>query len=508
MIYPDLELEIPENLGRVHFVGIGGAGMSAIAHMMHAAGVPVTGSDRGSNYSTQALEAAGVPVAVGHAADNVGEADTLVVTGALSPDNPEYLRARERGIPVLHRSQALAWLARSQRLVAVAGAHGKTTSTGMLATALRGLGQDPSFVNGSVIAGIGAASAAGTDDLFVIEADESDKSFLIYDTQVALVTNVDPEHLDFFGSRENFMAAFVEFARGASELLVISADDPGALEVLETLRAEGAEGAEDAEGAGHAGARAVPVRTFGFADSADVRIHAVHTGGLAVLELEIDGARFSEKLGVFGRYNAVNAAGAVAVLTGLGFDPAASLKAVAGFTGTHRRFEFHGEPGGVRLYDDYAHHPTEVEALLDSARSVAGDGQLIVVHQPHLYSRTRTFHREFAAAFAAADHTIVLEIDGVREAPDPTTTGEIVTQAFADQSRASYVDDWGRAAAQVVELTQPGDLVLVVGAGTVYQIVPRLADALGASPAAAAGGAGVGSLDANGPAASETHGAR
>ncbi|KIP52416.1 UDP-N-acetylmuramate--L-alanine ligase [Leucobacter komagatae] len=471
MIYPDLELEIPANLGRVHFVGIGGAGMSAIASMMHAAGVTVTGSDRGANYSTQALEQAGVRVAIGHAAENVGDADTLVVTGALSPDNPEYLRAVERGIPVLHRSQALAWLARSKRLVAVAGAHGKTTSTGMLATALRGLGQDPSFVNGSVIAGIGAASAAGSDDLFVIEADESDKSFLIYDTQVALITNVDPEHLDFFGSRDNFMAAFEEFARGASELLVTSADDPGALEVLARLRGDG-------------GVHA-PVRTFGFDADADVRIVSVDTAGHAILELEIAGERFAEQLGVFGRYNAVNAAGVVAVLTGLGFDAADSLRAVAAFTGTHRRFEPHGEPGGVRLFDDYAHHPTEVAALLESARSVAGAGKLIVVHQPHLYSRTRLFHREFAAAFAAADHTIVLEIDGVREAPDPTTTGEMVTAAFADPSRASYIDSWDRATQAVVELTGPGDLVLVVGAGTVYKIVPQLAEALGGAFGAA-----------------------
>ncbi|UTX54398.1 UDP-N-acetylmuramate--L-alanine ligase [Leucobacter aridicollis] len=467
MIYPDTQLEIPEDLGRVHFVGIGGAGMSAIAHMMSAAGVQVTGSDRGANYSTQALADAGVKIAVGHAAENVGDADTLVVTGALSPDNPEYVEARERGIPVLHRSQALAWLARSKRLVAVAGAHGKTTSTGMLATALLGLGTDPSFVNGSVIAGIGTASAAGDDDLFVIEADESDKSFLIYDTQVALVTNVDPEHLDFFGSRENFMAAFVDFARGASELLVISADDPGALEVLAALRAE------------RDGETPAPVRTFGFADGADVRIVSVDTTDRAVLELEIAGERFAEQLGVFGRYNAVNAAGVVAVLTGLGFDPGAALRAVAGFTGTHRRFESHGEPGGVRVYDDYAHHPTEVAALLDSARSVAGAGKLIVVHQPHLYSRTRTFFKEFAEAFSLADHTIVLEIDPVREAPDPSTTGALVTEAFADRNRASYIDDWAAAVARVVELTAPGDLVLVVGAGNVYKIVPQLVEALG-----------------------------
>lgn len=472
MIYPDLELEIPADLGRVHFVGIGGAGMSAIAHMMHAAGVTVTGSDRGANYSTQALEAEGVRVSIGHDAANVGDADTLVVTGALSPENPEYVRALERGIPVLHRSQALAWLARSGRLVAVAGAHGKTTSTGMLATALVGLGQDPSFVNGSVISGLGVASHGGADELFVIEADESDKSFLIYDTAVALVTNVDPEHLDFFGSRENFMQAFVDFTRGASELLVISADDPGAVEVLGALRAEDAA----------AGAAPRPVRTFGTAADADVRIIDIDTTGPATLEVEIDGQRLREQLRVFGRYNAVNAAGVLAALTGLGFEAAASLRAIATFEGTQRRFEFHGEAAGVRVYDDYAHHPTEVAALLESARGVAGDRKLIVVHQPHLYSRTRTFHREFAEAFSLADHTVVLEIDGVREAPDPTTTGAIVTEAFEDASRASYIDDWDRAIRFVTDYAAPGDLVLVVGAGFVYKIVPQLLAALGSQP--------------------------
>ncbi|MGO3146912.1 MAG: UDP-N-acetylmuramate--L-alanine ligase [Leucobacter sp.] len=460
MIYPDLEMVIPEDLGRVHFVGIGGAGMSAIAHMMHANGVQVSGSDQGANYSTDALEAAGIPVSIGHAAENIGDADTLVITGALSPDNPEYRCALERGLPVLHRSQALAWLARGRRLVAVAGAHGKTTSTGMLVTGLLGLGIDPSFVNGSVISHLGVASAPGTDNVFVIEADESDKSFLIYDTKVALVTNVDPEHLDFYGSRENFMQAFVEFARRAEELLVISSDDTGAREILETLRAEPI---------------VPPVRTFGFAPDADVRVVSIDTVGQAILDVEIAGERYTQQLQVFGRYNAVNAAGALAVLTGLGFDPHDSLHAIAQFAGTQRRFEFHGEHDGVRVYDDYAHHPTEVRALLESARSVAGAGKLIVVHQPHLFSRTRTFFREFADAFErGADHTIVLEIDRVREAPDPDTTGAIVTNAFKDQSRGTYIDNWEQAVSAATGMARPGDLVLVVGAGSVYKFVPQL----------------------------------
>lgn len=464
MIYPDLRLEMPERLSRVHFVGAGGAGMSAVAHMMRRLGIEVTGSDRGANYNTDALEADGVRIFVGHDAANVGDAEAVVVTGALSEDNAEYRYAIENGIPVMHRSQALAWLARGRRLISVAGAHGKTTSTGMLTVGLKNLGLDPSFANGSPIEPIGVSSGMGSDDLFVIEADESDKSFLVYDTHVALVTNVDPEHLDFYGSREAFMQAFVDFAKNASELLVISADDPGAQEVLAALREEGS---------------APPIRTFGFADDADVRILSVDTSGPVVLDVEIDGERYREQLGVNGRYNAVNAAGALAVMTGLGEDPAGSLRALAGFEGTKRRFELHGEVRGVRVYDDYAHHPTEVAALLESARTVAGEHRLLVVHQPHLFSRTRTFHREFAQAFESfADHTIVLEIDPVREQFDPRTTGAIVTNAFVDRSRASYVDDWEAAVQQVVGMAAPGDLILVVGAGSVYKVVPQILAAL------------------------------
>lgn len=471
MIYPDLEMEIPESLGKVHFVGIGGAGMSAIAHMMHAVGVEVTGSDRSANYSTAALEAKGIRVSIGQDAAHVGDADTLVITGALSPDNPEYLYAIEHGLPVLHRSQALAWLGRGKRLIAVAGAHGKTTSTGMLVMGLLELGADPSFVNGSVIEPVGVSSAPGEGELFAIEADESDKSFLIYDAQVALITNVDPEHLDFYGSRENFMRAFVDFARGASEMLVISSDDPGAREVRAELQAEGS---------------SPPIRTFGFADDADVRLVSVDTTGPALIEVEVAGKRYRQQLEVFGRYNAVNAAGAVAVLTGLGWGAAESLRAVATFGGTKRRFEFHGEIGGVRVFDDYAHHPTEVAALLESARAVAGEGKLLVVHQPHLFSRTKTFYREFAEAFEAfADHTVVLDIDPVREAPDPTTTGALVAFAFADSARASYIDDWQVACDFVADRAVPGDVIVVVGAGSVYKIVPDVLAALTARTEAA-----------------------
>ena len=464
MIYPDLELEIPEQLGRVHFVGIGGSGMSGIARMMHQAGVPVTGSDRSANYSTRALEEIGIPVAIGHDAAHVGDATALVVTGALWQDNPEYQLALAKGLPILHRSQALSWLARVKRTVSIAGAHGKTTSTGMVVTGLLGLHTDPSFVNGGIIESLGVSSAPGSDDLFVIEADESDKSFLLYDTAVALITNVDPEHLDFYGSREAFMQAFVDFARGAREQVVISADDPGALEVLAALR--------DDEST-------VAIRTFGEAADADVRLVDVDDSGPVRFGVEVAGERFDAQLSVFGRHNAINAVGALAVLTALGYDAAESLAAISEFGGTKRRFEFHAEVAGVRVYDDYAHHPTEVAALLDSARAVVGDGRLIAIHQPHLFSRTSTFHREFAQVLEhGADHTVVLSVDGAREDPVPGVTGELVSNDFEDASRVAYVDDWQRAAEYLAAYAQPGDVMVTMSCGTVYQIIPQVVTAL------------------------------
>ena len=470
MIYPDLEMEIPDELGRVHFVGIGGSGMSGIARMMHQAGVRVTGSDRSANYSTEALEQLGIPVSIGHDAANVGDADTLVVTGALWQDNPEYQLALSKGLPVLHRSQALAWLARGKRVVSVAGAHGKTTSTGMIVTGLLGLDADPSFVNGGVIESLGVSSAPGGDDLFVIEADESDKSFLLYDTAVALITNVDPEHLDFYGSREAFMQAFVDFALGAREQVVISADDPGAVEVLDAVRAAGG---------------AAPIRTFGEHADADVHIVSIDASGPVRFAVELAGAdgaveRHEAQLSVYGRHNAVNAVGALTVLTGLGFEAGAALAAIAEFGGTKRRFEFHAEVGGVRVYDDYAHHHTEVAALLDSARAVVGEeGRLIAIHQPHLYSRTQLFHREFAEVLeAGADHTVVIAVDGAREDPAEGVTGALVADDFADQSRVAYRPDWQDAADYLAEIARPGDVMVTMSCGSVYRIIPQVVAAL------------------------------
>ncbi|TFC79712.1 UDP-N-acetylmuramate--L-alanine ligase [Cryobacterium cheniae] len=456
MIKPDLNLTIPRDLGTVHFVGIGGSGMSGIARLFLAAGHTVTGSDVRESDNVLALRKLGARISIGHAAENVGDADSLVVTGALWQDNPEYVLANERGLPVLHRSQALAWLIEKHRLVAVAGAHGKTTSTGMIVTGLLGLGTHPSFVNGGVIESLGVSAGAGTDDLFVVEADESDGSFLLYNTAVALVTNVDPDHLDHYGSLEAFESAFVEFAQNATEFVVISSDDAGAVSVTGKLT----------------GKRVI---TFGEDAAADVRVHSVVTDGPVRFGVAWAGHDYFATLRIPGRHNAINAAGAFAVLVGLGFDPEASLTAIAEFGGTERRFELHGIVGGVSVYDDYAHHPTEVAAALSAARTVVGSGRIIAVHQPHLYSRTRLFAQEFAQTLEEkADQTVVLAVYGAREDPEPGVTGALVSDRFTDTAKVVYVPDWQEAADYVASIAEEGDFVVTLGCGDVYRIVPQL----------------------------------
>ena len=465
MIKPDLTQELPAQLGSLHFVGIGGSGMSGIARLFLAAGHRVTGSDRSENHNTQVLRELGATVTIGHDPANLGDADTLVYTGALWPDNPEYLAAIERGIPTLHRSQALAWLINKQRLIAVAGAHGKTTSTGMIVTALLALGEDPSFVNGGVIESLDVSSAWGTGDIFVVEADESDGTFLLYDTAVALITNVDADHLDHYGSHEAFDDAFVTFAAGASELVVASSDDAGALRV--TRRLEGKR-----------------ILTFGEAADADVRVHSIGATGPVSFSLDWNGSTYSATLPIPGRHNAINAAGAFAVLVGLGFEPAASLAGIEGFAGTERRFELHGVVRGVSVYDDYAHHPTEVAAALSAARTVVGAGRIIAVHQPHLYSRTKMMAGEFAHVYEGlADQTIVLDVYGAREDPIPGVTGALVADRFADPSRVDYLPDWQQAADRAAELAEEGDIIMTLSCGDVYRIVPQILDALAQTPA-------------------------
>ena len=462
MIKSDYSEPIPENLGAVHFVGIGGAGMSGIAHLFVSAGITVTGSDIRATETVEALRARGVTVAIGHESANIGTADTLVVTGAIAEDNPEYVAAQQRGIPIVHRAQALAWLTRGHRLVAVAGAHGKTTSTAMIVTALLALGAAPSFVNGGVIRSLGVSAAPGDGEIFVVEADESDGSFLLYDTAIALVTNVDPDHLDHFGSEEAFEEAFVTFASKASERVVISSDDARAVAVTARL-----------------GERAVT--TFGQHDGADVRLHSVRSGATVSFSLGYRGVDYDATLRVAGLHNAVNAAGAFGVLVALGYEPAAALDVVALFGGTERRFELRGEIGGVSVYDDFAHHPTEIAAALSGARGVVGQGRLIPVFQPHLYTRTKDMADQFARVFESlAEHTVIVPIYGARQDPMPGVTGRLIAERFADTSKVDYFDDWAEAARYAASIVRPGDILIPMGGGDISLIIPQLLAALSA----------------------------
>ncbi len=461
MIRPDLSLPIPETIEAAHFIGIGGSGMSGLARMYLDRGISVSGSDRADSAALRDLAARGATVHVGHAAENLpDDADTVVHTGAIWPENPEFVLAKQRGLHVIHRSQALHWLIGGRRLVSVAGAHGKTTSTGMIVTALRALGQDPTFVNGGVIAGLGASSGTGGDDLVVIEADESDGTFLLYVTSIALITNVDPDHLDHWGTRDAFFDAFARFGDEAREAVVISADDEGARRVRDRLTHE-------------------HVITFGEADAADVRLSDIRTDGPVAFTLTHRGETAAARLAVPGAHNAVNAAGAVAVMVALGVAFTDAVRAVEDFAGTIRRFELHGVERGVSVYDDYAHHPTEVAAALAAARTVVGDGRIIAIQQPHTYSRTQDMFREFAEVLEnGADHTVMLDVYGAREDPVPGVDGALVAGAFADPAHVHYVPDWQAAADYTATVAREGDYVITLGCGDVYRIIPQVLAAL------------------------------
>ncbi|WP_374316405.1 UDP-N-acetylmuramate--L-alanine ligase [Microbacterium sp.] len=473
MIRPDLSLPIPEHIEAAHFIGIGGSGMSGLARMFLARGIRVSGSDRADSPALRELAALGADVHVGHDAANLGDdVDTVVHTGAIWPENPEFVLAKQRGLHVIHRSQALYWLIGGRRLVSVAGAHGKTTSTGMIVTALRALDADPTFVNGGVIAQLGVSSGTGSDDLFVIEADESDGTFLLYDTSVALITNVDPDHLDHWGSRDAFYDAFARFGDRAREAVVISSDDDGARRVTERLTHP-------------------RVVTFGESADATVRVEDIRTDGPVAFTVTHAGVSVPARLPVPGAHNAINATGAVAVLLTLGFELEPAVRAVEDFAGTVRRFELHGAVRGVSVYDDYAHHPTEVEAALVAARTVVGDGRIIAIQQPHTYSRTQEMYREFAEVLERhADHTVMLDVYGAREDPVPGVTGELVSGAFADPAHVHFVPDWQQAADYTASVARDGDFVITLGCGNVNLIIPQVLASLETVPPSTAAHAG------------------
>ncbi|GAA0036045.1 UDP-N-acetylmuramate--L-alanine ligase [Brevibacterium metallidurans] len=449
-------------LGAVHFIGIGGSGMSGIARIMAMNGVKVSGSDAKESAVVDILRALGARVSIGHSADHLGDADTLVVSSAIREDNPELVAARARGLRILHRSGALASLMADSTGVAVAGTHGKTTTTSMTTVALQACGLDPSFVIGGVLSTTGTNAHLGTGDVFVAEADESDGSFLLYEPAIGILTNVEADHLDHYGTAENVRAAFIEFcdgigARGGT--VIACADDPGSLDVAEHARAAGTK-----------------VLLYGTSEGADVRILDLVSGLGSEFSLALPGRQtpLPVTLRQPGAHNARNATAAIAVALSLGADVEKAAAGLAGYGGTRRRFEERGLAGGVRVIDDYAHHPTELRAVLSAARGVvAEEGRVWAIFQPHLYSRTMEFKEEFGQALGLADEVVVLDVFPAREDPVPGVTGNLIAERVP-HSHVTFLESFADAVPFVAERVRPGDLVLTVGAGDVTILGPEL----------------------------------
>jgi len=459
-------------LGRVHFTGIGGAGMSGIARIMLARGIGVSGSDAMPSALLDDLSAHGARVHIGHASANLGDlgaGDTLVLSSAIRPDNPELAEATRRGMRVMHRAAALASVMAGRRVIAVAGTHGKTTTTSMLTTVLRDCGADPGYVIGGVLneTGLGAEDGAGPD--FVAEADESDGSFLLLSPDVAVITNVEADHLDNYQSLAEIEAAFAAFGSRVSSLVLTCADDPGAEAVAARLDPQ-------------------RVRRYGESPGADYRLGGVRSQGLAVsFAVTADRGPFGEifaqmTVRVPGRHNALNATAAFAAAVELGFTPPQVAAALAAYRGARRRMELKGEADGVRVFDSYAHHPTELAADLRAARDIVNaSGRVIAIFQPHLYSRTRIFAADFGTALGLADEAVVLDVYAAREDPEPGVTGGLVANAVPG-GRARFLPDRAQAAPLIARIAAPGDVVLTMGAGDITALGPQLVEAIGRRP--------------------------
>jgi UDP-N-acetylmuramate--alanine ligase len=445
----------------VHFVGIGGAGMSGIARILLARGVTVTGSDLKDTGALEALREAGATVAVGHRAEQVGRPDAVVVSSAIPPGNAEVREAFRAGIPVLSRAQALAALTRGMRTVAVAGTHGKTTTTSMVSVMLSRAGLDPTYVIGGDLNESGSGAGHGAGEVFVAEADESDGSFLLLDPDIAVITNVEEDHLDYYGGRDEVEAAFGAFA-GRARRVIACWDDPGVRRALEGSSSE--------------------CMRYGAGDRCDLRLRDEElSGNQARAIVDVSGEAVEIVLSVPGRHNLLNATAALGVASLLEVPLRVAAEGLQSFSGVRRRFECRGVAAGATFIDDYAHHPTEVMATLQAAR-IDGAGRIVVVFQPHRYSRTRSMWRALGESLASADVIVLTDVYGAGERPIPGVTGKLVVDAIAEAApgrRVVYLPRRSEIAPFLSREVQPGDTVLTLGAGDVTMVAEETMDRLG-----------------------------
>jgi UDP-N-acetylmuramate--alanine ligase len=449
-------------LGRVHLIGIAGAGMSALARIMLDRGVPVSGCEVRESAGVSTLREAGADVFVPQSLDHLDHCDTVVYSTAIDPQQFELRAARERGLLVLRRAAGLGAMVAGHRAVAVAGTHGKTSAASLLVVAAQAAGLDPSYAIGANLASSGVSGHAADGQLFVVEADESDSSFLLLSPALALVTNVEADHLENHGTAAAMFGAYRQFVDRIEPdgLLVCCADDEGARQL-----------AAYARGAG------LRVLSYGEAADAEVRLTGIEEGPDAVrFTLAGAGQTFTVR-GLLGRHMALNATGVLCLLRELGVEDAAAVAAWAEFAGIARRFQLRGTAGGVRVYDDYAHHPTEVAAQLAAARAVAAStgGRLVAVFQPGRYSRTQILAGDFGRALAGADLAVVLDVFAADEEPIPGVSGALVAGAVPLPSeQVVYIADRDAVPARIAELVRPGDLVLTMGIGDVYLLCPQI----------------------------------
>ncbi|GAA2906920.1 UDP-N-acetylmuramate--L-alanine ligase [Actinoplanes cyaneus] len=453
-----------EDLGSVHLIGIGGVGMAGLARLLLTRGIPVSGSELREWPALAGMRALGGTVHMAHEASNLDGVDTVVYSTAIPKDHVEMVEARRRGLRVLHRSEALAAAMTGRQAIAVAGTHGKTTTTSIMTVILQHAGQDPSFVIGGELSAAGSNGHHGSGPHFVAEADEHDRSFLIYRPHVAIITNIEGDHLNNWGDLETLKAGFLEFGGLADGFVVTCADGPGTEELIAGLRAQGK-----------------TVFTYGESPDADLRISdVVSTVSGVRYRATLHGEPLGEfKLALPGKHMGLNSAATVLTALKLGLPLEKIVEALESFPGVRRRFERKGIAAGVRVYDEYAYHPTSVLAALRTLREVAGDGRLIVVFQPYRVYRTRDLQAELAEGLALADQAIIMEVFGPGETRGPGEGGLALTAAIdLPADRKVFVPDWEDVPAEVVRRSRPGDVVVTMGAPPISLMGDELLAAL------------------------------
>ncbi|MDL2408935.1 UDP-N-acetylmuramate--L-alanine ligase [Rhizobium calliandrae] len=452
-------MKLPKAIGLVHFIGIGGIGMSGIAEVLHNLGHRVQGSDQSESANVQRLRDKGIPVHIGHKADNLGDAEVVVVSTAIKKNNPELVAAREKLLPVVRRAEMLAELMRFRNAIAIGGTHGKTTTTSLVATLLEAGGLDPTVINGGIINAYGTNARMGEGEWMVVEADESDGTFLKLPADVAVVTNIDPEHLDHYGNFDAVRAAFGQFVENVPfyGFGVMCLDHPEVQALVARI--------EDRK-----------VITYGENPQADVRFMNVRIDGTrSLFDIEIRRRRTGKVIQIRdlvmpmpGRHNISNATAAIAVANRLGISNEAIAKGLASFGGVKRRFTLTGEWNGVKVFDDYGHHPVEIKAVLKAARE-ACKGRIIAVHQPHRYTRLSSLFEEFAACFNDADSIFLAPVYAAGEEPiEGADSQALVSRIKAGGHRdARYLASQEDLARMVAEIARPGDFVVLLGAGSI-----------------------------------------